>query len=280
VIDYFDSHCHLTDAAFRNDREAVLLRASEGGVTRLVTIASSVADAHEALALARSTGPDARGWDRCAAHPAAHNAATRVWCTAGVHPHEAGTAAPGDIDAVRALASGHDEVVAIGETGLDFHYEHSPREVQRDLFDVHLALGGDTGLPVVVHAREADHDVAAALRRMPPGTNGVLHCFTGGAKAFEEAMAAGWYVSFSGIASFGSFAKSFEAVELLREVPPDRLLVETDSPYLAPVPHRGRRNEPAFVPRVVAAVARHLGADPDEVARRTTDNACRFYGVS
>jgi TatD DNase family protein len=118
--------------------------------------------------------------------------------------------------------------------------------------------------------------VAAALRTMPSGTLGVLHCFTGGPRAFEEAMSAGWYVSFSGIASF----PSFEAADLLREVPDDRLLVETDSPYLAPVPRRGRRNEPANVAHVVAAVADHLGASVEVVARRTTVNACRFYRVA
>jgi TatD DNase family protein len=255
VTELFDSHCHLTDAAFRDDREAVLRRAAEVGVTRLVTIASSLADAREALAVA--------------------SAREGVWCTAGVHPHEVGRAAPGDLDALRALAA-EDEVVAIGETGLDFHYDNAPRRVQQELFDAHLGLGAETGLPVVVHAREADSAVGDALRRMPAGTSGVLHCFTGGPRAFEEAMAAGWYVSFSGIASF----KSFRAAELLREVPPDRLLVETDSPYLAPIPNRGRRNEPAFVAHVVEAVARHLEGDPGEVARRTTVNACRFYGVS
>jgi TatD DNase family protein len=256
VIEYFDSHCHLTDAAFRDDREAVLHRAAESGVTRLVTIASTLGDARAALALAR-----------------AHEG---VWCTAGVHPHESGSAAPGDVEAVRALATTHAEVVAIGETGLDFHYDHSPRSMQEELFDAHLALGAETGLPVVVHAREADEEIAAALRRMPAGTSGVLHCFTGGVRAFEEAMARGWYVSFSGIASF----KSFGAADLLAEVPPERLLVETDSPYLAPIPRRGRRNEPAFLVWVVEAVARHLGLEPGELARRTTDNACRFYGVS
>ena len=271
TAEYFDSHCHLTDAAFREDREAVLLRAFEAGVTRVVTIASNVADAHDALALARAAAP-AGG----RAGPATPGTTPRVWCTAGVHPHEAGGAVPRDMDTVRALATGNEEVVAIGETGLDFHYDSSPRDVQRELFEAHLALGAETGLPVVVHAREADDDIAAALRRMPAGTTGVLHCFTGGAKAFEEAMAAGWYVSFSGIASF----KSFGAADLLREVPPDRLLVETDSPYLAPVPNRGRRNEPAYVPHVVEAVARHLAEDPDEVARRSTDNARRFYRVS
>ncbi|MEQ1857755.1 MAG: TatD family hydrolase [Longimicrobiales bacterium] len=256
MIEYFDSHCHLTDTAFRDDREAVLLRAAEAGVTRMVTIASHLADARAALEVAKGC--------------------PGVWCTAGVHPHEAGNAAPGDVDAVRELATTHAEVVAIGETGLDFHYDHSPRAVQTELFEAHLALGAETGLPVIVHAREADAEIAAALRAMPSGTCGVLHCFTGGEAAFAEAMAAGWYVSFSGIASFGSF----RAADLLRQVPADRLLIETDSPYLAPVPHRGKRNEPAFVARVAEAVGRHLGLEVDEVARRTTENARRFYGVA
>jgi len=256
VIEYFDSHCHLTDAAFREDREAVLLRASEAGVRRMVTIASDVADARAALELARG-----------------HSG---VWSTVGVHPHEAGKASSSAVEDVRALATSHAEVVAIGETGLDFHYDHSPRDVQRALFDAHLALGAETGLPVIVHAREADADIAAALRTMPRGTMGVLHCFTGGDAAFSEAMSAGWYVSFSGIASFGSF----RAADLLREVPADKLLVETDAPYLAPVPFRGKRNEPAFVVRVVEAVARLLERTAEEVAELTTGNARRFYGVA
>lgn len=252
---YFDSHCHLTDAAFRDDREAVLHRAREAGVTRMVTIASHVADARDALALARST--------------------EGLWCTAGVHPHEAGQAAPDAMDAVAALAA-EAEVVALGETGLDYHYDLSPRGVQRRLFDAHLALGAELALPVVVHAREADPDVAAALRNAPAGTMGVLHCFTGGDEAFAVAMERGWYVSFSGIASF----RSFGVADLLRAVPADRLLVETDSPYLAPVPFRGKRNEPSFVPHVAAAVAGHLGLTPEDVAARTTANAQRFYGLS
>ncbi len=256
MTEYFDSHCHLTDTAFREDRKAVLLRATEAGVTRIVTIASSLADARAALDVAKAN--------------------EGVWCTAGVHPHEAGTAEPGDLEAIESLAREHDAVVAIGETGLDYHYDHSPRDVQRNLFARHLALGAETGLPVVVHTREADTDVAAALRDMPKGTRGVLHCFTGGERAFAEAMAAGWYVSFSGIASF----RSFEAGTLLKEVPEDRLLAETDSPYLAPVPKRGRRNEPSFVVHVVDALARHLGLETSAVAERTTENARRFYGVA
>ena len=254
---YFDTHCHLTDAAFREDREAVLRRASDAGVTRLVTIASTVTDAEEAADFARSTAG--------------------VWSTAGVHPHQAGDAAEDAVDRIRGLAGSlPDVVVALGETGLDYHYDNAPRPVQRALFDAHLALGAELGLPVVVHARDADEDVAAALRGMPQGTLGVLHCFTGGDLAFAEAMASGWYVSFSGIASF----KSFGAVGLLKEVPEDRLLIETDAPYLSPVPLRGRRNEPSHVPHVASAVAGHLGKTAEDVAALTWRNANRFYGLT
>lgn len=255
MIELFDSHCHLTDAAFRDDREAVLLRAREAGVTGLVTIASTLADAADAVALAR-----------------AHEG---VWCTAGVHPHEA-AGAPADLEARLRESARCPEVVALGETGLDYHYDHSPRDVQRRVFDAHLALGAETGLPVVVHAREADDDIAAALRGVPQGTRCVLHCFTGGARAFEEAMARGWHVSFSGIASF----RTFSVADLLREVPADRLLIETDSPYLAPVPMRGKRNEPAFVRWVAEAVATHLAEPLEAVAARTAANARSFYGLA
>jgi TatD DNase family protein len=254
VTELFDSHCHLTDAAFRDDREAVLHRAREAGVTRVVTIASNVADSRAALSLVE--GHDG------------------LWCSAGVHPHEAGAAEPDAIDRVRELAAAPD-VVAIGETGLDYHYDHSPRDIQRALFRAHLELAVDLDLPVVVHSRDADEDVAAALRDAPPGSLGVLHCFSGGPRAFEVAMDRGWYVSFSGIATF----KSFGVADLLREVPADRLLVETDAPYLAPVPHRGKRNEPSMVRHVAAAVADHLGTDTETVATRSTENARRFYGL-
>lgn len=256
MIEYFDSHCHLTDAAFRDDREAVFRRAREAGVTRMVSIASTLADARDALDLA--TEQDG------------------LWSTAGFHPHEAESASPEDLAEVEALAREHDAIVAIGETGLDYFYDNAPRDRQRASFTAHLAMGAELGLPVVVHARDADEDMAAALRDMPKGTRGVLHCFTGGERAFSEAMARDWYVSFSGIASF----KSFRPVDLLREVPDERLLIETDSPYLAPVPYRGRRNEPAHVVHVAEAVGRHLDQEPAAVARLTTGNARRFYGVA
>jgi len=254
-MDFFDSHCHLTADAFADDLADVLESARAASVTRMVTIASDAADALDALLIAK-THED-------------------IWSTAGVHPHAAGDAAPDALDRVRAIATEHAEVVAIGETGLDFFYDTAPRDVQRDLFDRHLALGAELGLPVVVHAREADVEVADALDRMPQGTRGVLHCFTGGPLAFERALAADWYVSFSGIASF----KNFGAIDFLRRVPEDRILIETDSPYLAPIPHRGKRNQPTFVPRVAEAVAGHLERSVDDVARITTENACRFYGI-
>lgn len=261
MIEYFDSHCHLTATAFRDDREAVLRSAVDAGVTRLVCIASNADDAEAALAFVRQpeTGPDG----------------PRCWSTAGVHPHAVAKAGPDEIARIEALL-GEPEVVAVGETGLDYYYDNSPRDEQRASFEAHLDLASRHDLPVVVHAREADEDVAAALRAMPKGTAGVLHCFTGGAKAFEEALGAGWYVSLSGIASF----KTFGPRDLVRDVPSDRLLIETDAPYLAPVPKRGRRNEPAYVPHVAVAVADLLGGDVADVAKVTTDNACRFYGVT
>jgi len=254
VIEFFDSHCHLTDTAFGEDLEAVFRRSGEAGVTRAVTIASGVEDAEGALALAR--------------------AREGLWCTAGIHPHEAAAAAPDALERVRELAA-NAEVVAVGETGLDFHYDHSPRVVQRRLFAAHLELGSELGLPVVVHARSADADVAAMIRDAGPAVRGVLHCFVGGRELFEAGMDVDWYVSFSGITSF----KKYDGADLLREVPDHRLLIETDAPYLAPVPYRGKRNEPAYVRDVAMAVAGHLGVSVEEVARRTTANALRFYGI-
>jgi len=255
VTEYFDSHCHLTDTAFRDDREAVFRRAREAGVSRLTLIASNADDAERAADVAA----DRDG----------------VFSTSGVHPHAVGEAKAGDFERVREVAVSRSGVVAVGETGLDYFYDSTPRAQQRSSFDAHLSLGAELNLPVVVHARDADEDIAAAIHGMPAGTRGVLHCFTGGDQAFQAAMAAGWYVSASGIASF----KSFTAADLLRAVPDDRVLIETDSPYLSPVPVRGRRNEPANVVHVAAAVARLLGCPVEEVARRTTENACRFYGV-
>ena len=250
---FADSHCHLTDRAFRGDRAAVIERAREAGVRRIVTIASDADDARDALGLAR-----------------AHE---RIWCTAGIHPHSVNGSSSDDLGTVRDLAA-HPRCAAIGETGLDYFYDNAPRDAQRRSFGRHIELAAELGLPVVVHSREAAADTAAVIRESAGRVTGVLHCFTGPADLLELALEAGWYISFTGIATF----KSFDAA-LARDVPRGRYMIETDAPYLAPVPKRGRRNEPAFVPHVAAALARIRGETLERVAADSWANTGRFYAV-
>jgi TatD DNase family protein len=174
---------------------------------------------------------------------------------------------------VRALIA-HPKVVALGETGLDYHYDFAPRQVQRDAFARHLELARESGLPVIVHSREADDDLRALLREAGQGTVGVLHSFSSGRALLEEALAMGWYASFSGMITF----KKFDGDEFIRMVPADRIMVETDTPYLAPVPRRGKTNEPAFVVHTARRAAEIRGEDADEFAARTMENTRRFYG--
>jgi TatD DNase family protein len=250
----FDSHFHLTADRFDEDRDAVLRRAVDAGVTRGVTVASDLTDARAALALASAT--------------------PGLWATAGIHPHEAAAQEPGDLAAIEDLHR-DPKVVAVGETGLDYYYDHSPRDAQLRSLEAHVDLAERLRRPLVIHCRDADEDMTAVLRSLPRGVSGVLHCFVGGDELLDAGLDVGWYVSFSGIASF----RKFDAAERVRRVPLDRLLVETDAPYLAPVPMRGKRNEPAFVAHVCAAVAGHLDLDPSDVARATTANALRMYGL-
>ncbi|MEX0906825.1 MAG: TatD family hydrolase [Gemmatimonadota bacterium] len=250
----FDSHCHLTDERFAGDLEEVLRRAWDAGLTGLVTVASGADDAVAALAVAALD--------------------SRIRSTAGVHPHAAADAQPDDMARIRTLVLEEEAVVAIGETGLDFHYDNSPRAAQTHLFEEHLRLAQDTGYPVIVHSRSADRDTAALIRSAP-GVTGVLHCFAGGRHLLDTALDSGWFISFAGLATF----RNFDNVALLVAVPAERLLLETDSPYLAPVPHRGKRNEPAFVAETCAVVARLRGEDPVRTAAQTTANAHRFYRI-
>jgi TatD DNase family protein len=232
----------------------VLARARAAGVTRCVTIASDADDAEAAIALARR-------------HEALH-------ATAGVHPHAAAGAGPATLARVAGLLD-DPAVVAVGETGLDYHYDNAPRADQRRSFDAHLALAAERGLPVVVHSRSADDDTAAAIRACEGAVRGVLHCFAGDRALFDAGVRAGWWVSFSGLLTFPSFVQR----DLAGETPADRLLIESDSPYLAPVPHRGKTNEPAYVVHVAEAVAAVTGESQAEVAERTTRNALAFYGL-
>ncbi len=250
---YFDSHLHLTDPRFDADRSEALSRARAAGVVEMVTIASHPGDARAAAELAR-TEPG-------------------VWATAGLHPHEASSFGDDTLAEITALAA-RPEVVAIGETGLDYHYDNAPRDVQRESFRAQLELAARSGLPIVVHSRDADGDTLALVEEFGPRVAGVLHCFTAGEGLLAGGLDAGWYVSFSGIVTF---AASLEAA--VRRVPDDRLLIETDSPYLSPVPVRGRRNEPAHLPHTCAAVAVIRGERPERIARLTARNARRFYGL-
>jgi len=198
-----------------------------------------------------------------------------VFATAGIHPHDAaGFDEKRDMPKLRELLR---SAVAVGECGLDYHYDNSPREVQRAVFAAQIALAGETRLPVVVHTRDAEDDTSALLKEAAKAqVVGVMHCYTGSHALAELALAAGWYVSFSGIVTFNKWADD----DLVRMIPKDRLLVESDSPYLAPVPFRGKRNEPAWVSYTLARVAAARGDDPSELARATTANAQRLFGLA
>ncbi len=225
-------------------------RAREAGVTHVVVVAESQAATTKALAIAQRFGLSA---------------------TAGVHPHEASSWCP-DVAATIEAALGEREVVAVGETGLDYHYNYSPPDIQREAFADQLALGAKYSLPVVVHARDADDDMTAMLRDTDATV--ILHSFSSGRTVLDAGLAADAYISFSGMVTF----RSWKDTDAVLAVPGSRLLVETDAPYLAPTPHRGQRNEPAYVRRVAERVAAMRGEDPEELCRRTTANAASCFG--
>lgn len=247
-----DTHCHLADAAFADDTREVVDRAAAAGVGHLVVVGESRVAAARALALARAD--------------------SRISATAGVHPHVAAEWDGGSA-AWLAAALQDERVVAAGEMGLDYHYDHAPRDRQREAFEAQLAIAAAAGKPAVIHAREADDDVAAILRNHP-GTIAILHSFSSGPTVLEAGLSLGHYVSFSGMITF----KNWRQDDAILRVPRERLLVETDAPYLAPVPLRGRRNEPAFVAQVAERLGQVLGIAADEVARLTTENAARVFG--
>lgn len=251
----FDSHLHLTDERLLAELEAVLAAARSAGVEEMVTIGTTPEDAEEACRVAAS-------------QPGIH-------ASAGLHPHEAARFDDEVLTALDRLA-GRPEVVAIGETGLDYHYDNAPRDVQRSAFRAQVELARRHGLPVVVHTRDADEDTTALVRDLGRDVAGVLHCFTGGDALLDAALDAGWHVSFSGIVTF----RSWDGAERVARVPDERLLIETDSPYLAPVPERGHRNEPAFLVHTCRAVARMRDAEPAAIAALTRANARAFYGLS
>jgi TatD DNase family protein len=244
-----DAHCHIP---YEGVGEEVIGEARAAGVERLVTVGTDLASSRAALDVARR-----------------HDA---VWSTAGVHPHDAA----GGIEGIEPLLA-EPEVVAVGECGLDYHYDHSPRDVQREVFAAQISLAHASGLALVIHTREAWDDTFAVLDAEGVPERTVFHCFTGGPDEARRCLDRGAMLSFSGIVSFKTAAEVRAAAVLC---PLDRMTVETDSPYLAPVPHRGQRNQPAWVPLVGAAVAAAKALDVDEVARATWANAERLFAFA
>lgn len=247
-----DSHCHLGSEKFAGEEAQVLERAWAAGVRHIVLIGESPESAEKALALV----------DRF----------PRLSATAGLHPHEARR---WDAEMERWLERSLDDprIVGVGEMGLDYHYDFSPRDRQAEAFDRQLALATAAGKPAIIHAREADDDVAAILANHPRATV-ILHSFSSGAGLLRSSLDAGHYVSFSGMVTF----KNWHEEALLRAVPADRLLVETDAPYLAPVPYRGKRNEPGYVAETARRVAELRGVPVEQLIAETGANARRVFG--
>ncbi len=249
-----DSHAHLDDARFAADREALIQRAWDAGVRRILTIGNG-------------TGPDDMG---CGIPFA--EAYDWIFTSVGVHPHDASKVEERHFEMMERLSK-HPRVLAIGETGLDYHYDNSPRDVQREVFRRQLEIAVRRQLPVIVHTREADEDTEQILREAGV-SRGVLHCFTSSAGLARAALDLGFLISFSGIVTFPN---ARELAEIARAIPADRLLVETDCPYLAPVPHRGKRNEPAFVLETARFVAETRGITLDQLASETSENFTRLF---
>ncbi len=253
---FADSHVHLADAAFAEDADAAIERARAAGARALVCIGESPAAARRAQAIA-------------ARYPGF------VFHTCGVHPHDAN-----DWDDVRDAEAIREAVglgaVAVGECGLDNHYDHVPMAAQRRALDAQMAIAAELDRPIVLHTREAEDETVAVLRlAASAGIRGVLHCFTGSHRLAEVGLEAGWYVSFSGIITF----KKWTDDALLRLVPEDRLLIESDAPYLAPVPHRGKRNESAFVALTLARIAAVRDTDPDRLGEVLVRNTQRLFAL-
>jgi TatD DNase family protein len=267
---FIDSHAHLEMPQFDADRDAMLARACQAGVDTVVAIGSG-------------TGS---GSLDCAVRLADRQKAgkPKIYATIGIHPHEAKLATAADFEELRALAA-NPRVIAWGEIGLDYFYDHSPREVQRSVFLKQLDLARAARLPVVIHCRPSANSQNAwdeclellTAHWAPTGLGGVLHCFTGMMEHARRALDLGFMISFAGNVTF---PKAENIREAARELPLDRIVIETDSPFLAPVPHRGKRNEPAFVIEVARQIAQLRGISTEEVANQTTQNFCRFFNLA
>ncbi len=258
TVPLIDTHAHIQSENFADDVEQVVERAHGAGVEKIIVVggAGELSTNESGLEIAQ------------------HHAG--AFATVGMHPHDARHVSEEDFQKLRALTR-DPKVVAVGETGLDFYYDHSPRDVQMEVFSRFIHLARETKLPLVVHDRDAHQEVEELIRRHGQGeVRGVIHCFTGDMKAAEAFLDLGFYLSFTGIITFKNAGSLRDVV---REVPMDRILVETDSPYLAPVPHRGKRNEPAFVRFVAEVIAQVKGLTMNEVAQTTNVNAHDLFGI-
>ena len=250
-----DSHCHLDFPDFAEELDAVVARAEAAGIERMVTIGTRIRQFDKVRAIAER-------------YPS-------VYCSVGTHPHNADEELYIGPDQIAAAAD-HPKVVAIGEAGLDYYYDNAPREAQQRGLRNHVAAARATGLPLVIHSRDADADMAAILAEEHErgAYAAVLHCYSSGRALAETGIRLGFHVSFSGILTF---KKSEELREIARDLPEERILVETDAPYLAPVPHRGKRNEPAYVAHTLKVLAEARGVAPEAMAARPTDNFYRLF---
>ena len=258
---FVDSHAHIDGEEFDADRDEVVARARAAGVRAILNVGTG--------------DPHGGNFERALEVAERYEG---VYAAAGVHPHDARLYDDAAEQSLLGVLRGSERMVALGEIGLDYHYDNSPREVQQEVFARQLRLAREEGLPVIIHSREADEDTAVILRREldSSGTRGVMHCFGGGPALAEAALGLGFMVSFAGNVTF----KKAEALrEVAAAVPLERLLVETDCPYLAPVPHRGRRNEPAYVVETTRFLAGLRGVSHEELGRVTSENFARLFGV-
>ena len=256
-MNLFDSHCHLEDERFAEDRAEVMARMEDAGVRRCILAGSDMETSEQIVKMA-SEYPD-------------------VYGVVGIHPHDAKTwtddCAPRIAEWVR-----QERIVGVGEIGLDYYYDHSPRDVQKEVFEKQLLLARELNVPAVFHVRDAHGDVLDILRKnraqLPAG---VVHCYSGSVESSREYLDMGFYISFAGPITFKNANK---LLDVAKYVPLDRILVETDSPYLAPVPMRGRRNEPAYVQYVAQCIAQLRGISDEEMAQAAFNNTCRLFGIA
>ena len=250
---YIDSHTHYDDKRFAGDRDELLTGLPGSGILSVINVGSSIESSHASVALAEKY--------------------SFIYAAVGVHPHEAGNMNDGDADVLKNLCA-HNKVVAVGEIGLDYHYDNSPRDVQKMRFAEQLALAYDLGLPVIIHSREAAGDTFDIIKKSGV-TKGVLHCYSGHLPMALEYIEMGFYIGIGGVVTYKNAVK---LIEVAKDIPLDRLLIETDCPYLAPVPFRGKRNDSAKLPYIAAVIADARGIRKEEIARVTAENAMELFG--